>query len=101
MPVENDHRFFGRNLTETDMPEVLGQGFYDAFKRVGVNRFVLWEELDSTNKLSQGNWKQAFSKLQMWSLVDYEKIVFMDADKLVFKNIDHLFELDGDFAAPG
>eukprot|EP00301_Raphidiophrys_heterophryoidea_P027013 c9441_g1_i1.p1 GENE.c9441_g1_i1~~c9441_g1_i1.p1 ORF type:complete len:367 (+),score=72.00 c9441_g1_i1:904-2004(+) len=98
---DDDHRFNGREMGDGDMQEVLGQHFFEAFKKVGVSKFVLWKELDTSRTIASGTWKQAFSKLQMWTLVDYERILFMDADKLVFRNMDHLFRMEGEFITPG
>lgn len=33
-----------------------------------------------------------FTKLQLWSLTDLSKVVFLDADMIVLQNIDELFE---------
>ena len=33
-----------------------------------------------------------YSKLNMWSLTQFEKIVYLDADMIVLHNIDELFE---------
>lgn len=38
-----------------------------------------------------------FIKLIPWTLTDYSKVLFMDADMLVLQNIDHLFDLEYDF----
>ena len=35
----------------------------------------------------------AFDKLNVWKLVEFEKVVFLDADTLIVQNIDHLFNL--------
>lgn len=40
-----------------------------------------------------------FNKLHIWNLVEYDKVIYLDSDMLVVKNIDHLFELDVEFAA--
>ncbi|MQL77513.1 hypothetical protein Taro_009934 [Colocasia esculenta] len=41
-----------------------------------------------------------YSKLRIWQFVEYEKMVYLDADIQVFDNIDHLFDLpDGHFYA--
>lgn len=42
-----------------------------------------------------------FTKLHVFSLVDYARVVFLDADTLVLGNVDELFEMvgDGGFAA--
>ncbi len=41
-----------------------------------------------------------FTKLHCWKLTQYKKCVFLDADCLVVKNIDELFERDEFSAAP-
>jgi alpha-N-acetylglucosamine transferase len=41
-----------------------------------------------------------FAKLRLWQLTDYEKCVFIDADALVLKNIDRLFDYPEFSAAP-
>jgi alpha-N-acetylglucosamine transferase len=41
-----------------------------------------------------------FCKLQLWQLVAYERVVFLDADTLVIKNIDRLFGYPEFSAAP-
>ncbi|CAD5118816.1 DgyrCDS7496 [Dimorphilus gyrociliatus] len=41
-----------------------------------------------------------FTKLHCWRLTEYDKCVFMDADTLVLKNIDDLFEKEEFSAAP-
>lgn len=37
---------------------------------------------------------QNWSKLVVWSLVEHEQLVFLDADMLVVQNMDELFDLD-------
>lgn len=41
-----------------------------------------------------------FCKLRLWQLTEYRRIVFLDADTLVVKNIDRLFEYPQFCAAP-
>lgn len=36
-------------------------------------------------------WRKCFEKLEVFSLVQYTKIIWLDADMLVVQNIDHLF----------
>ena len=40
----------------------------------------------------------AFGKLQVLRLLDYRRVLFLDVDTIVLRNIDHLFELQCDFA---
>lgn len=41
-----------------------------------------------------------FIKLRLWQLVDYERVVFIDADALVLRNVDVLFDYPEFSAAP-
>jgi alpha-N-acetylglucosamine transferase len=41
-----------------------------------------------------------FAKLRLWQLTQYEKIVFIDADAIVLKNVDRLFDYPEFSAAP-
>ena len=40
-------------------------------------------------------WKKTFFKFRIFEMTEYDKIVYLDSDMLIRKNIDHLFELDG------
>ena len=51
---------------------------------VEINR----ERLKSNNQ----NWSKQFLKLYAWTLIDYEKILLLDADTLAVTNIDDIFE---------
>ena len=37
-------------------------------------------------------WNYTFDKLNVFGLVQYDKVIFLDSDMYVIKNIDHLFE---------
>lgn len=53
---------------------------------------ILVEEIPSPYKGTNQRWKTTFSKLNVWKL-NYSKVIFLDADCLVFENVDELFEL--------
>lgn len=40
------------------------------------------------------HWKNTFDKLNIFSLTEYEKIIYLDLDFLILSNIDHLFSID-------
>jgi len=42
------------------------------------------------------NW----TKLRLWTMEQYSKIVFLDGDMFVLENIDHLFDIPTPFAIP-
>ncbi|MEG4836990.1 glycosyltransferase family 8 protein [Microcoleus sp. B9-D4] len=37
---------------------------------------------------------EVWTKLRCWELVEFAKLVFLDADMLVLRNMDHLFEIE-------
>ena len=50
------------------------------------------------------NWANTLNKFKIFSLIEYDKIIFLDADIMILKNIDHLFNyphftsaLDGEY----
>ncbi len=46
----------------------------------------------SANGRGLSHWNKTFDKLQVWGLVRFEKIVFVDSDMLVVRNLDYLFD---------
>ena len=52
-------------------------------------------EIDSTINQEKGytHWSNTFDKLYLWNLTDFDKLVFLDSDMMVCKNIDHLFDV--------
>jgi len=55
-----------------------------------VHELDLPEELNLETK----RWGPAFTKLISWQLEEYSKLIFLDSDLLVLKNIDELFLLN-------
>ncbi len=41
---------------------------------------------------SNGHWGNTFDKIQLFSLVEFSKIVYVDSDMIVLSNIDELFD---------
>lgn len=61
----------------------------------GINTIVLTRKAylsDANNADKYRNWDYTFDKLFMWGQTRFEKIVFIDADMIVVRNIDHLFD---------
>lgn len=48
-------------------------------------------ELLKNNKAGYSQWNRTFSKLYIFNLVEFDKIVFIDSDIYVKQNLDHLF----------
>lgn len=36
-------------------------------------------------------WEKSFSKFHLWKLVNYDRVIFLDADGFIMKNMDQLF----------
>jgi len=49
---------------------------------------------DSQTQFAMAYYVINYSKLRIWEFVEYERMVYLDADIQVFDNIDELFELD-------
>lgn len=43
---------------------------------------------------NSSNWNNTFDKLTIFELTDYDKLIYLDSDMYIRKNIDHLFEAD-------
>ena len=62
-------------------------------EKMKIQYRVLGEQI-ITNHKNEGKyarWSFTFDKLQIFNLIEYEKIVFLDSDMFVVKNIDCLF----------
>jgi glycogenin glucosyltransferase len=52
------------------------------------------------NTEHEASWTNSeLTKLHVWNLLQFEKVVYLDADTLVIENIDELFEIQSSFAA--
>ena len=58
------------------------------------------ERIDSPNRKMDAYNKWNYSKLRIWELVEYEKLIYIDSDFIVLRNIDHFFNLPQLSAAP-
>ncbi|XP_016345769.1 glycogenin-1-like isoform X2 [Sinocyclocheilus anshuiensis] len=97
-----------------NIKEVSGYGFPQCFQSIKVrglalddvfDEVVVVDVLDSRDK-THLTWLQrpelgvTFTKLHCWTLTQYSKCVFLDADTLVLCNVDELFEYEELSAAP-
>lgn len=73
----------------------------DGVKCISLDKKVYAGFCDTNKKCSNwdfSSWNYTFDKLCIWGLTQYEKLVFVDSDMVVVKNIDHLFDR-ADFTA--
>jgi alpha-N-acetylglucosamine transferase len=45
-----------------------------------------------TSGIENGNWKSVLSKLQLWTLTDYDRILLLDSDTLLITSLDGIFD---------
>lgn len=49
--------------------------------------------------IHKDRFKDVFTKMNMFTLIEYDKIIMLDTDMLILKNIDHLFKLNAPAAS--
>lgn len=102
----------GQSLRETQTSKRLVLMITDGVTApVGQQLARVWDELKLVNPLDSGEKEKllllqrpdlgiTFTKLQAWRLTQYKKCVFLDADTLVLRNVDELFQREELSAAP-
>lgn len=50
------------------------------------------EIIDKNDSSKFSHWSNTFDKLYIFELTQFDKIIYIDSDMLVLKNLDHLFE---------
>lgn len=58
------------------------------------------EPINNPHSHGQSRFAGTFTKLRVFDLLEYDRITFVDADCVMMKGIDDLFERDGFWAAP-
>lgn len=58
------------------------------------------EPINNPHSHGQSRFAGTFTKLRVFELLDYDRITFVDADCVMLKSIDDLFEREGFWAAP-
>ena len=74
-------------------------GYIDLIRRLNINIVILEDDIKIDNKFEKenskngyGHWNNTFIKLKIFSLIEFEKIIYLDSDMMVTTNLDHLFE---------
>ena len=65
-----------------------------SLQRAGLTTLRVDQQLQRTRGSDRAlrHWDNTFSKLLMFEMVQFERIVYLDGDILVLRNLDHLFE---------
>lgn len=79
---------------ETIAPEIISEQYLRSFERMGVEYRVVDPIPDTPYTVIPGGrqifWGMAFNKLLVFNMTQYRKLLWMDADAYVVRNIDHL-----------
>ncbi|WP_226647989.1 glycosyltransferase family 8 protein [Microbulbifer variabilis] len=95
--VDTEHLESSGCLVREISPPDLSEAFILRHGREGLHRCAPFDKGEKPQfHIPLNN----FSKLALWRLEEYDKLVFLDADILVLRNIDHLMEYPEFCAAP-
>lgn len=75
-------------LVTKDIPEQQINVLSQYFKIIKINPIPCNEQY-----IKKDRFKDVFTKMQMFKLIQYDKIMMLDTDMLILKNMDHLFNL--------
>lgn len=57
------------------------------------------EQIENPNSNGQSRFKDTYNKLKIFDFTDYDKLIYIDSDCIVLKNIDRLFSLETSISA--
>lgn len=87
----------------------LDERIFQILTRLGIEHIVMHDDVlpDFIKKAPReermrkmGEWERTFFKLRMFELNQFDKIVYLDSDMIVAKNIDELFDFPDMSAVP-
>lgn len=66
---------------------------YNGIKLLDINEMVSIDNqlLEKNNESQYNRWNNTFLKLEIFNLIEFEKLVYLDADMYITNNIDELF----------
>lgn len=70
-----------------------------AYKHVFMSVVSFPHAAEEGSKYAWMHYTECWNKLHMWRLEQYSKVVYLDADMIVLRNLDHLFKLEDGFWA--
>jgi hypothetical protein len=102
----NKREHIACSAADTIAPEIASQEYLDSFAKMNVQFQVVDPIPDTPYTVIPGGrqifWGMAFNKLLVFNMSQYRKLMWMDSDAYVVKNLDHLMKepmLTGAFVA--
>lgn len=59
-----------------------------------IGDIIVIENIESPHRIALDRYRNTFTKLRIWQLTMYRKILYFDSDVIVTRNMDHLFDLE-------
>lgn len=66
---------------------------------VSVEEIRSTHSQDELNLLGRQDLASTITKIHIWRLTQYDKVIYLDSDTLLLRSISHLFELESPFSA--
>ena len=87
----------------TEADDIVSQQYLDAYARLGAEVRIIDPIPDTiyTSMIPGGRatfWGMSFNKMRIFKMTEFRKIMFIDADVLVLRTIDHIMA-EPDFTA--
>lgn len=86
---------FSKLNINDEVYDILNKSGY--FNRlIDIDQYLLTSrnEFELKDLLKRSDLSFTLTKLNIWKLIDYDKLVYLDSDIIVVKNLDHLFNQD-------
>jgi alpha-N-acetylglucosamine transferase len=72
----------------------VSQSVRDEMEKKDICSVIVVESIPSPYKEHiQARWADTFTKIRVFGLTQFKRVVFLDADMIVLQNIDHLFDV--------
>ena len=87
------HILVTKNVSESclEILNELDNVSYEFVENITISQNIIEHNKALDNRLAT-IWTDTWTKLRIFDLTKFDKIIFLDSDIMVFKNLDHLFE---------
>lgn len=79
---------------QTIEAEIISEQYVQTLHKLGAQTLIIDPIPDTPYTIIPGGrqifWGMAFNKLKIFNLTQYEKVIWMDSDTMVLRNLDHI-----------
>ncbi|GMF02494.1 unnamed protein product [Ambrosiozyma monospora] len=87
--------YSSKNISLELVNTLAGSGYFDQL--IPIDAPSILESRDTYNLnvlLQRYELSETLTKINLWSLTEFDKLVYLDSDTLIIKPIDHLFDIE-------